>query len=415
MQKISKMIVAVVLLSACGKSTKNVNAVSFPAGAKLAPLTPGFTQTSPNKPLSIELTFSGETLGINGLPFVPLNAGDPYFVDGWSLVINEYIVAVANITLNQNPTKDQIWADMGPQVASKAGPYVFDAHQAAGFVGKDGVEPANPMFIFNTQDDGTPFDSSQRYAFSYDTVAATYPAWNINLTTQGQADYDNMVTNGWDKFVSGTATYVGTGTYANPNDPNSAAAQANFAKLPTTVNFTIGWNDATSNTNCINADLGDETDLANRGVVVFPDKAAVAQITIHVDHLFWDTLEVEGEPLRFDPIAALAPADTSTTPFVLNSGLHQHLATVFQDGTPIPDRAPYQPNAGPNTSGQFTTDMPNNGVQVIMNVNGVTSVPDNYVDFMAFSVQSQPHLNAQGLCYIKGQHANDPYYTPNVH
>ena len=113
------------------------------------------------------------------------------------------------------PTEDQTWYNMGPQVANKAGPYVFDAHQAAGFIGKDGVEPASPMFVFNTQDDGTSFDSNQRYAFSYDTVVAAYPAWNINLTSQGQADYDLMVTNGWDKFVRATATYVGTGTYTN--------------------------------------------------------------------------------------------------------------------------------------------------------------------------------------------------------
>jgi hypothetical protein len=62
----------------------------------------------------------------------------------------------------------------------------------------------------------------------------------------------------------------------------------------------------------------------------------------------------------------------------------------------------------------FTTDQSNNGIQVIMGTNGATSVPDDYVDFMAFSLQSQMHLNANGLCYAVGQHANDPFYVPNV-
>ena len=41
-----------------------------------------------------------------------------------------------------------------------------------------------------------------------------------------------MAQKGWSKFIRGTATYVGTGTYANASDPNAAAAQALFAALP---------------------------------------------------------------------------------------------------------------------------------------------------------------------------------------
>ena len=409
-------------VAGCGSnSNENVNAVSFPAGTtKLASPVITFTMTSPNKPQSVEVTFSGETLGINGLPFQPVNAGDPYFVDGWNMAIDEDIVVVGNLALNTMPTKDQTWYDMGPQVASKAGPYVFDAHQAAGFVGKDGVEPASPMFVWDTEDDGTAFDPSQRYAFSYDTLVASYPAWNLNLTAQGQADYDLMVQNGWDKFIRGTATYAGTGTYTNSADPNAAAAQAKFAAFPTTVHFTLGWKDATSLTNCINNDLGDEADLANRGIVIFPDSAAIAQVTMHVDHVFWDKLKQEGAALRFDPIAAFAPQDTSTTPFNLNTFHGQHLLTTFADGTPLPDRAPFQPNPSPNAGANTPDDTQPNPLQVTLNLNGVTApdgsaFPDDLVQFMAFSAQSQMHLNAMGLCYIKGQNPADPYYAPNVH
>ena len=399
----------------CGSSSgTNPNAgPPFPADAKLAIPTINFTMTSPNSPLGVEVTFSGETLGINGLPFQPVNQGDPYFVDGWNMSIDEDIVVIGKLMLNAMPTQDQTWYDMGPVVATKAGPYAFDAHQAAGFVGKDGVEPASPMFVWDQEDDGSSFDSGQRYAFSYDTVVASYPAWNLNLTSQGQADYDLMVQNGWDKFLRGTATYVGTGTYPD------AATQAKFAAFPTTVQFVMGWNDATSNLNCVNADLGDEADLANRGIVVFPDSAAVAQVTMHVDHVFWDKLKQEGAALRFDPIAAFAPADTTTTPFDLNTFHTQHLLTTFADGTPLPDRAPYEPNPSPNAAAVTSDDAQPNPLQVTLNLNGVTApdgsaFPDDIVQFMAFSAQSQMHLNAQGLCYIKGQNPADPYYAPHV-
>lgn len=402
--------------AACrGKPAGDVNAELLPADAGLVPRVPGFTQSAPNLPTSVEVTFSGETLGTNGLPFIPVTSGNPYFVDGWGLTINEFIVVVGNVRLNENPTMDMTWPDDGAQVASKAGPFAFDAHQAKGFLGKDGVEPAQAMFVWKTMDDGSNFDSTVRYAFSYDTEQAAYPAWNLNLTAQGQVDYATMVQNGWNKYLTATATFVGGGTYDNANDPNAAHAQAQFAKFPATVNFTFGWNDSGSLENCVNADLGDSALLSNRGIEIFPDKAAIAQITMHVDHLYWDELLHEGAPLRFDPIAAWAPRDGST--FDLNRDFHhQHLAAVFQDGTPIPDRGPFEPNAGPSVGGaQFATDQPNGGLQIVMNKNGNNSVPDDYVQFMAFSAQSQMHLNAQGLCYVVGQHPQDPFYTPDVH
>jgi hypothetical protein len=134
----------------------------------------------------------------------------------------------------------------------------------------------------------------------------------------------------------------------------------------------------------------------------------------------------EGEPLRFDPIAAFAPADTTqNNPFWINNLTGQHLATTFADGTPLPDRGPYMqgppgysfvsdmttpPAIGANCIGNPCSD------EVIMSVNtdGPDIPPTDYPDFMEFSVQSQTHLNAQGICYIEGQHAADPYFNPNV-
>src|SRR5207237_3551333 len=84
-----------VLLIACGSTTTpNSNPKCQPgtSTALNASCDPGFTATAPNKPGSIEVTFSGEVLGVAGLPFNPAHPGDPVFVDGWSVTFDELLV-----------------------------------------------------------------------------------------------------------------------------------------------------------------------------------------------------------------------------------------------------------------------------------------------------------------------------------
>jgi hypothetical protein len=127
--------------------------------------------------------------------------------------------------------------------------------------------------------------------------------------------------------------------------------------------------------------------------------------------VFWDKLKQEGTPLRMDYIAAWAGSDTNATPLDLGSLGDKPLATTFADGTPLPDRAPYLNNP----TGAFTSDQ-SNPAQVTLDLNGVTaSNVAGLSNFMAFSAQSQTHLNANGLCYIIGQNASDPFYQPDVH
>jgi hypothetical protein len=403
-------LISLALACACGGSSKNPNATWDPSCSPAAgnnlntTCNPGFTQSSPNKPGSIEVTFSGETLGVVGLPFQPVTAGDPQFVDGWNMTFDEILVVLGNFRLSPGATQYTKWDTLNPIVASKPGPYVVDMHKPTGFVGKDGVEPAGAIFKFDAQDNGQSFDTSVLYAFSYDVMKAQYPVANVNLTADQKADYDLMVSKGWSKLYRGTATYVGTGTY-----PNSAI-QAKFAALPTTVKFIFGWNDATSYVNCQNPDNAG-ADLATRGVKASPSGAAIAQITLHVDHVFWDKVLIEGTPLHFDPIAAWAGAGAAATPVDLNAILlKKPLATAFGDGTtPLPDRGPYQ-----NVPGGYTTDQANPS-QYTLNLNGLppANAPD-MINFMAFSAQSQMHLNANGLCYVVGQHAADPFFNPNI-
>jgi hypothetical protein len=410
---VKKTYAILLMLAACacgGKNSTNVNAGFDPncspaAGSVLnSTCNPGFTQTAPNRPTTIQVTFSGETLAQTGLPFQPVTLGDPVFVDGWNMTFDEVLVVVGNFRLSPGATQYADWSKLNPSVATKSGPYVVDMHKPTGFTGKDGLEPAQAIFKWDTQDDGSSFDTAQRYAFSYDVMKAAYPVAQVNLTAAQQADYDLMVSKGWSKLYRGTATYVGTGTY--PTNTGCPTCQAKFAALPKTVKFFFGWNDATSNINCQNSDIG-VSGLATRGVQASPSGAYTAQITLHVDHVFWDKVLIEGTPLHFDPIAAWAPASAGTTAVDLTTILHKPLATTFSDGTPLPDRGQYQNPA-------YTTDQANPS-QFTLNLNGLppANAPD-MINFMAFSAQSQMHLNANGLCYVVGQNASDPFFKPNV-
>jgi len=359
----------------------------------------------------VQVTFSGEALGVNGLPFKPVSNGDPVFIDGWNMTFDEILLVVGNVRLAPGATQSPTWSTVGAPVAIKAGPFVLDVHDPKSadgttLVGKDGTEPAGSIFTWPTLDNGDSFDTVSRYSFSYDVVAATAGATQVNLRADQAADYAMMVSKGWSKLYRGAATYVGTGTYP------TAATQAKFAALPTIIHFAFGWNDATNYLGCINPDFGDEKDLANRGIQPTASGNVVAQITLHVDHLFWDVIKQEGAPLRFDPVAAWAPqGTTAANPFWINTIAGKPLATTFSDGTPLPDRGPNQTQL---SGTPFTTDQ-SNPAQVTLGLNGVPSSDiAGMPAFMAFSSQSQMHLNANGLCYTVGQNASDPFYRPMI-
>jgi len=399
------LVCALALACACGSSSsshnQNPNCQPGTGTTLNASCDPGFTQTAPNRPGSIEVTFSGEQFGESGLPF-PGTPGDPVFVDGWSVTFDELLVVVGNFRLAPGATQSPDQRQVGTPVATMFGPYVLDMHKPGGFIGADGKEPAGGIFKWDADDGGNAFDNNTRYSFSYDVKKATYPATQVNLSASQFADYALMVQNGWSKLYRGTATYAGTGTYPDP------AVQAKFAALPSTVHFVFGWNDAGGHINCNNPAFG--TPPAGRGVQPNSSGAVIAQVTQHVDHVFWDILKEHNDvKLRFDPVAAWARANTTVAnPFDLRTLATKPLAATFSDGTPLPDRGPVQ-TAGYACGGTRPC------AQVTMNLNGVPAgnIP-GLANFMAFSVQSQMHLNADGLCYDVGQNAADPFFVPGI-
>jgi hypothetical protein len=379
--------------------------------------TPPFTSSSAEIPKSIRVTFSGETFGESGLPYpgtCPSGGEEAlFFVDGWSVTFDEYLVVVDNIRLDSQ-AGNTVQTNVGTRVAtSTGGPWVLDMHKPSGFVGKDGVEPAGALYLFTAPNSGGSFDPAVKYAFSYDVVKATNNVVNVNLSqTQVDNDLALMIQKGWTKYVKGTATI----TDALAGYPGNADLDAKFKAMPRTIHFTFGWDDHDSAINCNNPDFNlPEDDPAGRGIQVSATGAVVAQITTHVDHIFWNQLIIHGTPLHFDQVAAWATAANSNpaTPLALDQ-LNHPLVATFADGTPMPDRGYVQPTA--SCASPLPEDQPK---QLTLQLSGSAgSVPPTVVknisDFMAFSGQSQMHLNADGLCYNTGQHASDPFYVPGL-
>ncbi|HTP24359.1 MAG TPA: hypothetical protein VMK12_01710, partial [Anaeromyxobacteraceae bacterium] len=171
-----------VVLAACGGSgssgsstNSSSHGITCPGGSGQtlnATCSPGFSQST-NTPGSIQVTFSGETLGVSGLPFVPVHTGDPVFVDGWSVTFDEILVVLGNIRVAPGATQFPVQSEINTPVATMAGPFVVDMHNPSGFVGKDGIEPAGAIFVWNTQDNGQAFSTTTRYSFSYDVMKAS--------------------------------------------------------------------------------------------------------------------------------------------------------------------------------------------------------------------------------------------------
>ncbi|HEX3345971.1 MAG TPA: hypothetical protein VHS09_15410, partial [Polyangiaceae bacterium] len=337
-------------------------------------------------PGAFYVTISGESNALTGYPFPPDNfSSDTYMPDGWQFEIVEYIVVVDKVTLWSNPdlsTTDQ--SQHGAQVADLDGPFVIDLHKGGKIVGQGGYpELATPLGVIASQNDNgnAAFDTSggTRYGFGFSTVPATYAAYDVNLDESEAADFALMVQKGYSVFYRGTAvwkgddpgnpypcvqTNAGAGEDAGLVTEGDASAATyvdggyDFSQIDKlTFSFTLGFSTPTNYVNCQNMSGGGQPlpgeDYA-RGVSASASQSSIAQVTVHMDHPFWESFQ-EDTPVHWDDIAAqyvgatASPVAVNTEDFV---GVAFHPWTD-KTGTPVPWRNCVGSNYSPPGNGQM--------------------------------------------------------------
>jgi len=390
-------------------------------------------------PNAVYVTISGESNALTGYPFPPnLGTDSTYMVDGWSIHIDEYIVNVDNIVLWSNPDANP--SNQGSlqgmiQVAHLSGPFVVDLHKGGRIIGQGGApEEATPIGVIANQNDNgfRPFDSTTAYGFGFSTVAATYDAYNVNLDSSEAADFDYMVQSGYSVLYVGTATWAGgsspytctqTQAGAGPNAGQIDGAEAgavatyvdggyDFSRLPSRMAFRLGFSTPTNYVNCQNMTL-QGTPNANedypRGVQTSSSDSVIAQVTLHMDHPFWESF-AEGSPIHWDQIAGQYIGVETPTAAVDDMKGIPFYAFTDSTGTPLPWRNCVGSNyyASP-TNGQMsfsTLSVPINPQGTCTGEIGVDFSKDNcpairdYFDYIRFTQSTQGHLNSQGQCFI---------------
>lgn len=367
-------------LAGCSDATPTGAAPTYPGTDALGdtPVPSAFTMGT-NAPRTVQVSISSEGFGQQGFAYSATPpAGEPVFVDGWQVRFTRILVTVKNARLNGPGATPSDPAAVGGAVALNPRAYAVNVQKAGPVTGAGGgEETAVPLFVFTAADSGAALDPSVRYAFSYDTVAATTAATNVNLDAGDLTAYQTMIARGWSQLIEGEATYRGT----------APAAGSAFADYPTAVRFSFGFGAPSRYANCANPDNGAD---GVPGVQPSANGRARAQITLHMDHAFWEALGREDPPLHFDPIAARAMG-TGAMGVVTLDDLAGVVPTNLRDrmNRAVPDR-------GGQTMG-YTARDPN---ALSFDLGGNTGLND-LRDYLAFSQRASGHLNSEGLCAVR--------------
>jgi hypothetical protein len=343
------------------------------------PFDPGITPMT-NTARTIQVTVSSEQLGQEGFAYTPMpGMGEIVFVDGWEVRFDQILGTIGDIRLNMPGSNPSDMSVVGAEVLREPRAFAIDVKKMGSFVGAGGApETSIPLFSMQQTRAGAPLDPTVRYAFSFASVRARGDATNVNLSREQFADYNEMIAKGWTFLLVGNATYRGRAPM--PGTPE--------ADYPTTIRFRYGFGAPAEYLNCQNPDNGAD---GAPGVAPRTTGAVRAQITFHIDHLFWLRLNVEDPPPRFDHFAARArpaamgAAALSTLDDLMGVSPNNIVDRMMR---PVPDR-------GGQTMG-YTAP----GPRLIAESNGATS-GDDLRSFIAFSSRAMMHLNADGLCFTR--------------
>jgi hypothetical protein len=196
----------------------------------------------------VRIAISGEEAARGGYP---VGSGDDEiaFVDGWTLEFQKVLVSLTDFELK---------AADGDDAAVEAGSVIADLHLG---------EPELWSFA------GVPARRWDRVGYRYAPPTGETRAVN----DVSDEDIERMADEGYSLLIEAVATQGG----------REVALEYGFAL-------------SVKHTHCVNGQ--DETD----GIVVSANATTDAQITVHLDHLFFDSYATDEAELRFDAMAAMA-------------------------------------------------------------------------------------------------------------
>ena len=367
---------------------------------------------APNDPGPGNIWFaaSGEVLALTGYAFPPASDADAAFVDGWEVHFSHLLTTIDKLTLSENPDYQKgSQRSTGKLVTEVDGPWAVDLSRSepSYLSGKGGAgEQAVPFAALAAQNKngGSAFATDgSRYAFGFDTVAATDSAFNVNLDADALGDYQAMVQAGCAVLYVGTATFKG--------DPSVAGCVTDASRSwPKTVNFKFCFKSPTSYLNCQNPD-NDPADAISgaeehqRGIAFLSNSSVIGQVTLHTDHPFWDSV-LHDSPAHFDQFASRAVKSASGALVTLEDTRGVDY-TAFTDtrGNPVEWRYCIEPptDVHPKLVGAMRFDP--HSVPSAARSNPATGLRD-YADFATYNQSTQGHLNSDGLCFVRRNYAS---------
>jgi hypothetical protein len=279
----------------------------------------------------------------------------------------------------------------------------------------DGVDQdATPIAALTrlTEDGNGAFDEATPYAFGFAVVPATTAAHNVNLDAADLADYQAMVTQGYTTLLVGTATWQGNnhGSTDASGCTTPTPSSYDFASLPRTITFRFGMKAPTVYRNAQNPALSGTpfpNEEAPRGIQTVANQATIAQLTFHIDHIFWESF-VHDSPAHFDSFAARYAGQTGEVNATMED--YQGFAfTPFVDaaqGPAVPWRscvpaATYTPpGTGPMRFDTLTVAVDPGG--------DPARVIRDFYDYTTYNHSTFGHLNADGLSFVDRQYLSPP-------
>jgi hypothetical protein len=385
-----------------------------------------FTTPADPGPGKILFAASGEVLALTGYGFPPNPSDAPAFVDGWQVEFTRLLVTLDKVKISSNPDVDPgnqaltgpVPGSVGGDLLAEVdGPWAVDlAHNGAENIagkGDPGVMAVPVAVLANQNQNGNKAFATDgtRYAFGFDVVTAQSGVYNVNLDAAAQADYAEMVSNQCAVFYVGTATFKG-GTVPGYESCNAGHTAADGWPAPgTPVTFRLCFKSPTTYANCQNADLtatplpGEDFE---RGIPLSSSQSTLAQITIHTDHPFWDSV-LHDSPAHFDQFAARlvgqADAGAPVVSLEMTKGVN---FSAYTDalGNVLQWRYCLAPPT--DVHNQLTGVMafdPQNLPRANATDPATAGLRD-YYDFATYNQSTQGHLNADGLCAVIRNYAS---------